>query len=366
MSATADNLSDLRGKSRRTRQRRAARATSSALTSFSLVLSVGVLIAIAVVVVAQLASPDSPAFFRAAMLIPSAFFATVGLSVYVDEELFDFYTAFTSGALAILVNFVLLYFEIGRAAACAGIGGASQTPLENRVCTLFASQRNLVPIVSAVVSAAVLILYVMLFFWHRQRRAYLLLKRDIKLRNSSRSNEVDRQILMAAAKRRLLRIKAALRAAGSNPQRVATMVLSVLQVAIVVFVMALAIFYPNAAAFYRSSALLLTTFAAASEMAFFGTTPRNWTWLVLAFSILSAAATIISLVFEFPRMIRCLSGSLAPVGITEQDICVDEGFLSVVVPFALLTCAGASIATAILSATMIGRGTSQVALDASK
>jgi len=362
MSSGADTLAETRDVPRGTvRKRRLARDASASLTVLALLLAIAIIISLVVVAGYALGDAATPALFRAAPLMFNGFFATVVLSVYVDQELFDFRTAFVAGGLALAADIPLLIYELRRWAACAGVGGASQTPLENSVCNNFASQANVVPIVSLVVFVLTLATFIILFFWHAQRRAFLLARERIRLRNAQRSFETDRQIMRGVQTRRLANLRALLRKARRNGYRVATMALSVAQLLLVVlFVGVLALVFPNAGAFYRAAFLLVPAHAAAAEFAFFGTTPRGWTWLVLAFSLLALLTSVWGAVLELPRFFRCTSATAVPIGVVETSICNDEGFLGYVVPWVLLLSAIMSLATSILSVLMIVRGTAAV------
>ena len=333
---------------------RDAREASTAITVIELILAIAVIVSLVVLLGFAFATPNSPAQIRAAPLMLNGFFAVCVISVYVDEQMFDFYTALILGGIALALDIPLLINEIRRWAVCAGVSGASQTLIENEICTNFTSQVPLVPIVAIVVTFIKLIMFVLLIFWFNKRRAYLAVKekeRQQQKKKSAPGSASERE-------RHMKRLQRLMEYTRSNAWRIASIIIGFLQLIAVVFIVILATLFPSAGAFYRATFLFGAAFQAAAEFAFIGRVPPRWTWLILGFAILSLGATVYGVIYELGRFHQCRTG--APVTVVDNEICTNEGFLYWVVPWTLFASAIFSLAGVIITIIMLVRGTDAV------
>lgn len=335
----SDTEPDIKEKSR-IKRAKAALSNLTAQSKFwavtTLVVSIIILAVYLVPVGFILASPNSPAQFRSAFLLFVGGLAVSGISIYIDEEVFDYGVALIAFILSIIPGIIGTVFELVRISYCTGVSTPSVTPLENDICINWPGQAYLIPVVSAVFMLLILIMAICVFFWVRRN--------NMKL--TAKSVVMGRSVRADLKQARELKFKYAL----ASYARLTCMVIAlVLFILILVAVIAQCI-YPSAAAFYRAPFLFSTVLLLASEWAFFGTTPRGWLWVVLVFAVFSSITTIWGLVYEVARVVACRNG--APVGTTDQQICTQEPGLSNIIPVVLF--AGAILSLISVIALILG------------
>lgn len=315
-------------------------ASTKTFAIASLVLSIIILVIYLVPVGFIMASPNSPAQFRSAFFLFMGALAICGISIYVDEEVFD-YTVFliTFIFLTIIPVFIGMVFELRRISFCTGVATPSVTPLENDICINWPGQAYLIPVVSALFLLATILLGVFVFLWFRRLNMKLTAK-SIVLGRSVRDD------LKKATENRV-------RDALASYARLICLGVAMFMLLALFVVLVAQVIYPNAAAFYRATFLYPTALLVASEFAFIGTTPRGWLWVGLVLAIFSSISSIWGLVYEWERVINCRDG--APVGTTENQICSQEPGLSYIVPVVLVVSAVFSLISVIaLVAGVIG------------
>lgn len=326
---------------RRAKERLAALTEGTrALAIASLVFSIIILVIYLIPVGFIMATPDSPAQFRSAFFLFMGALAMCGISIYIDEEVFD-YTVFlvTFIFLTIIPVVIGAVFELRRIAYCTGVATPSVTPLENDICINWPGQAYLIPVSSALFLLLTVILGLLVYYWFRR----------LNMKLTAKSIVMGRSIRDDLKKATENRIRDAL----ASYARLTCMFVSAFMFVGLLVVLIAQLIYPSAAAFYRATFLYPTALLVASEAAFIGTTPRGWLWVGLVLAIFSSISTIWGLVYEWQRVINCRDG--APVGTTENQICSQEPGLSYIVPVVLFVSAIFSLISVIaLLAGVIG------------
>lgn len=330
----SDTESDIKQKSR-IKRAKAALSTLAAKSKFwavaTLVVSIIILAVYLVPVGFILASPNSPAQFRSAFLLFIGGLAISGISIYIDEEVFDYTVALIAFILSIIPGIVGTVFELVRISYCTGVSTPSVTPLENDICINWPGQAYLIPVISAVFILLIVAMAISVFFWVRR----------FNMKLSAKAIALGRSVRADLNQARELKFKYAL----ASYAHITCMVIAVILFILVLVVVVAQCVYPSAAAFYRATFLFPTVLLLASEWAFFGTTPRGWLWAVLVFGVFSSITTIWGSVYEMARVVACLNG--APVGTTDNQICTQEPGISNIVPAILLSSAILSVISVI-------------------
>lgn len=343
-------MRDTRSRRGTSRSSRVISRISPAITAISTILASLAILALTALVIVAVASPHSPALFRATPLVVSAVFAVHVISVFVDQELFDFRSAFVSGAVALVCNVVVLWNELTRwsRSSSLGGGGGGLTPLEAIIKLQYGSMLAVLPIFVLIITLFVIVDYVLLFFWYAERREQLIAIALLKRRNAVRSFETDRQILRER-EREIAKRRSQLRGASArNSDRSAVMGIAVAQIVILVVAVILALLYSDAGSFYRGVYLIPVAMAAAAEYAFFGTTPRYWTTVSLIFAVFGLASSVFGAILELQRFFRCVLTTFVPANVVDSSICTDESWLGYFVPWALAVLAVLSVVQVVL------------------
>lgn len=329
-----------------------ARSASVIVTVLTLVVAI-IMLGLCTLLVGFAASdPQSPAMFRVAPLVLSAMFSVAVISVWSDEEMFDFWSAIVVGGLALVANVLTSYHELGRILSSPG----SLTALAAIINDDYPTLRSTAPAVVVSVTVLNVVVLLMLVFWLAARRAYLLALARVTLAQAVSAFQTDKQLLREARQRSLgARAKLYSRAVRNSRRRV-LMGLSVAELVLLGFIALLALFYPDVGAFYRAVYLLPAAFAAAAEYAFFGTTPRGWTLISLVFSVLALISSAFGAVLDVARLVRCVHTSYSPANVVENRVCLHEGWLGYVTPIALVLVAIGSIAQIIYLFQLLSAG----------
>lgn len=309
-----------------------ARSASVLVTVLTLVIAIIMLGLCALLVGFAASEPQSPAMFRVAPLVLSAMFSVGVISVWSDEEMFDFWSTLAVGTVALVANVLTSYHELGRLLSSPG----SLTALAAIIVDDYPTLRSTAPAVITVITALNVVLLLLLVFWLAARRAYLLALARYTLRQATTAFQTDKQLLREQRQRSLgARAKLFSRAVRNSRRRV-LMGLSVAEIVVLAFVALLALFYPDVGAFYRAVYLLPAAFSAAAEYAFFGTTPRGWTLVSLVFASLALLSASFGAVLDVARLVRCVHTSYSPANVVENRVCLQEGWLGYVTPVALV------------------------------
>lgn len=316
-----------------------ARSTSPFVTVVSLIIAILLLGASLAYAVLSLSDPQSPALYLAAPLVFMPAFAVMALSVWADEELFDFKSAQVVGALALVLHLFVLYQEVPRISASPG----TLIPLDQIIVNNYPSLRSAGPALAIGTFIVELVLYVLINVWSSHRRAYLLALSRYQLRQITTSKQTDKQLARGAKQRADALRKNTYQRALRNSARRSLMRWSIVEMVVVGAVAIIALINPSAGAFYRAPFLFAASAAAAAEYAFFGTTPPSWSLVSLIFSALALIYSVTGAVFDVARALRCFVNSQTPRGVIETRICNHEGWLGLVVPIALVVIALLSI-----------------------
>lgn len=288
---------------------------------------------------------SSPAFFRATGLLMNAIYAMLLVSVFVDQEMSDFWTALVAGIFTLLADVLILAYEIAR-------WDESGTQIEYAIEQGYPKSVSIVPIISIVLTVFAFVSFIMLTVWMNQRREFLNFQRSIILNNSvATSDGRDNQIFMEM-KRSKDRRDARMAASISDTKKTWSIVITIVGLLLLAGCAIVSFLAFHSAAFYRGYFLLFPAVLFGADLAFFGTTPGYWNWVTFFLALLSAGMCTWGSILELTRFFQCALASSAPHGALDTAICERDGFIGYILPWTLVALVILSIGQSILSILM--------------
>lgn len=299
---------------------------ATAITNLELVLSLVQIVAVLTQTIFAFADNGSPAWFRATGLTMNASFAMTIISVYLDQDIFDFGTAFFYGIATVLIDAIFGYKEVVRWFALS-MGSISQTNLENDIKNNHGGTAWITPLLYVVCFGSTVIQMVLLISWFFNRAAGV---------NGNTEAEKARQKAEKATAK-----------AGARWTRIGNMILAILEGAALLLIVIVAVANFEAASFYRGAFFIAAGLQVGAQIALFAHTARWFNWLLIGLSAFASGSALYGLIVEWQRVQRCDNG--AAVGVVENQICTDEQSTNRWVPIMLTIVCGLAFISLIFS-----------------
>ena len=269
---------------------------------------------------------NSPAFYRGVLLCGNAVFAVTLVALFFDiyygYEMFDFWTAFITGAIATFFDVFVLVIEIQRWRRCPA--GISQTDFD--ICNFHAGQEAVVPWFAVGVALLFAIGLLLLVVWYGLFRSPMTQAKIEKRRKSREAYLSEKPNYIIAAMSAVSLV----------------VILAVMVMEIIPFVDD----GPLPSAFFRGTFLLMPAAFFGAEFAYFGHTNKGFTIFAFVLGIIGNFSLIFAFIFEVARFFKCALGHLGST--LDNRICNDEGWFAFVLPSVLLFLIITGITTEVL------------------
>ena len=246
----------------------------------------------------------SPVYARGTNFAFAGVFVVAMLSVFADQDLFDFYTAAVALLPALVGVGLIMVYEIWRWSTCGSVGPA---PFDFEICSNYPDQNWIMPVFSGGIFVCLLFSGLCLGIWF--------------------SMQMQKSTSYAKVKQHFKAISA------NMPGRLLSIV-AVVQIAVLLVVCVWSWIEINSDAFYRGIFIVVQAHFIGAEVAFFGYTPKSWNVITLVFLVLALFFLVFGSIYEFPRFWNCyVSGGSDTT--RNNLICFDHYNSGWVIPIAI-------------------------------